>query len=67
MNMADKIRVAVGVTRNLGNFNSLRLDVDYATDQLESETPQQTFARAWALAEKELEDKAAEYEVDEEE
>lgn len=65
--MTDRVRVAVGVTRNLGNFNSLRLDVDYTTDQLDSETPEDTFKRAWALAEKELEDKAAEYEVDEEE
>jgi hypothetical protein len=60
--MTDTIRVAVGVTRNLGNFNSLRLDTDYTTEQLKGETPEQAFARAWALVEKELEDKAAEYE-----
>lgn len=46
--------VRAGVTRNLGNYESLRLEIEVEAD-LEHETAEQLFARARAELQAELE------------
>lgn len=62
MSDLEKVRVGVGVTKNLGDFNSLRLDFSYECHVGKDETPEDAAARAWKLAEDELERRVAEYE-----
>ena len=45
--------VRAGITRNLGNYESLRLEVEVEADQ-EHETAEQLFARALAELQAEL-------------
>ena len=60
--MSDRIRVQVGVTKNLGNFNSVRLDADYETTINSDEDIKDAYARAWAIAEAEVEAQVDAYE-----
>lgn len=55
--MSDRIRVQVGVTRNLGDFNSLRLDAAIETDVRTGETVDEAFERAWAKADEQVDAK----------
>lgn len=59
--MAEEIMVSVGVTRNLGDFNSLRLDVQRRTELKPGETSEEAYDRAWAEVEAELEEQLAEF------
>lgn len=52
--MADRIRVQVGVTKNLGDFNSLRLDAAYETDVRNDESVNEAYDRAWTLVDEQV-------------
>ena len=60
----DHIRVSVDVTKNLGDYNSLKVGASFETDVLPQETEAEAYDRAWALVEKQIETKLAEAEID---
>lgn len=49
-----QIRVALGRTVNLGNFESLRIDVDFTAQIDDTENPRQEFENLRAAAQLEL-------------
>lgn len=62
--MADSIRVSVDVTKNLGDYNSLKLGVTLEREIKKSQTEEEAFDDAWAVVEAQIEKKLAEAEVD---
>lgn len=52
--MSDRIRVQVGVTKNLGDFNSLRLDAAYETDVRVDEDVDSAYERAWTTVDEQV-------------
>lgn len=60
----DRVRAGVGVTRNLGDFNSVRLDFSWETAISQDESLDDAAVRAWTAVEKQVEDKLAEYETE---
>lgn len=48
-----RARVSVGVTLNLGNYQSFRIDVSHEDSQREGETVQELFARVRTVADDE--------------
>lgn len=52
--MADRITVSLGLTKNLGNFNSLRVDAGIESDVREGETTEDAYARLWALVDSQI-------------
>ncbi len=60
----DRVTATVGVTRNLGDYNSVRLDFQWETAVAINESVEAAAERAWELAEKQVEDKLAEYETE---
>jgi len=57
----DKTRVKVGLgyTMNLGNFQSLRIDIGVEDSQREGEHAGETFDRVYSFVEQKLSDKIA--------
>ena len=62
--MADRITVQTGVTKNIGNYESVRLDAHYETEIRTGETVEQAFARAWEVAETQINQKVEEIEAE---
>ena len=61
MNNEDtKVRVALGYTLNLGNFQSLRIDVEVSDNKREGENTDQAFERVYAFVEDKLSSKVKE-------
>lgn len=58
--MDETIAVSVSITRNLGNFNSIKLAADMTTAVKPDESVQEAFARAWTTCETEVENKIEE-------
>lgn len=58
--MSDRVSASLGITKNLGNFESMRFDYSYETDLLEGETPEAGLARANELVYTYLEKKIGE-------
>ena len=55
MNNEDtKVRVALGYTLNLGNFQSLRIDVEVQDSKREGENTNDAFERVYAFVEEKL-------------
>lgn len=55
MNNEDtKVRVALGYTLNLGNFQSLRIDVEVSDTKRDGENTDQAFERVYAFVEDKL-------------
>jgi predicted proteasome-type protease len=50
----NKLEVSVGYTANLGNYESLRLDVSESRNIAEGEDPQQVYKDLWASATSQL-------------
>lgn len=60
----ETVGVSLGITRNLGNYNSLRIDA-WASDPVkEGETKEEVYDRLWAVVDAELEEKLAEAELE---
>lgn len=61
MNNEDtKVTVGLGYTLNLGNFQSLRLDISVADSKRDGENTEQAFDRVYAFVEEKLSDKVRE-------
>ena len=61
MNNDDtKVKVGLGYTLNLGNFQSLRIDVEVADSKREGENTNDAFERVYSFVEEKLADKVKE-------
>lgn len=61
--MADskaKVNVALGYTLNLGNFQSLRVDIGVEDSERDGENVQKAFDRVYAFVEEKLAEKVKE-------
>jgi hypothetical protein len=56
-NEDTKVSVTLGYTLNLGNFQSLRLDLGIVDSRRNGETPDQAFERVYKFVEDKLTDK----------
>jgi len=59
-NENTKVRVALGYTLNLGNFQSLRIDVEVADNKRDGESTNDAFERVYNFVESKLADKVKE-------
>ena len=61
MNNEDtKVKVGLGYTLNLGNFQSLRIDLEVADSKREGENTSEAFERVYAFVEARLAEKVKE-------
>ena len=67
VNEDTKVSVTIGYTLNLGNFQSLRLDLGVVDSRRNGETPDQAFERVYKFVEDKLAAKIAEAKVELEE
>jgi hypothetical protein len=59
-NDSTKVNVTLGYTLNLGNFQSLRLDLGVVDSKRDGETTEQAFERVYKFVEEKLTDKIKE-------
>ena len=59
-----KVNVALGYTLNLGNFQSLRIDIGIQDSKREGETTSEAFDRIYGFVEAKLHDKIKENQED---
>lgn len=59
-----KVKVTLGYTVNLGNFESLRLDLGVVDSKRDGETTDQAFERVYKFVEEKLTEKVAEAKVE---
>lgn len=59
-----KVSVTLGYTHNLGNFQSLRLDLGVVDSRRDGETIDQAFERVYKFVEDKLTEKVAEAKVE---
>tara|TARA_B110000977_G_scaffold54649_1_gene74480 strand:- start:9184 stop:9393 length:210 start_codon:yes stop_codon:yes gene_type:complete len=59
-NEETKVRVALGYTLNLGNFQSLRIDLEITDSKREGENTDQAFTRVYEFVENKLSEKVKE-------
>ena len=59
-NETTKVKVGLGYTLNLGNFQSLRIDLEVQDNKRDGETTSEAFERVYAFVEARLEDKVRE-------
>ena len=59
-NENTKVTVGLGYTLNLGNFQSLRIDLSITDNKREGENTNEAFERVYAFVEKKLTEKVAE-------
>ncbi len=59
-NEETKVRVALGYTLNLGNFQSLRIDLDITDNRRDGESINDAFDRVYSFVESKLADKVRE-------
>jgi hypothetical protein len=57
-----KVKVDLGYTRNMGNFESLRVDIGVEDDLRDGENVEQGFNRVYSYVEKKLVEKVQETE-----
>lgn len=59
-NENTRVRVGLGYTLNLGNFQSLRIDLEISDSKREGENTSDTFDRVYAFVEDKLAEKVKE-------
>lgn len=59
-NENTKVRVALGYTLNLGNFQSLRIDLEVQDNKRDGENTNDAFERVYAFVEEKLAEKVKE-------
>jgi hypothetical protein len=59
-NSSAKVNVALGYTLNLGNFQSLRIDLGVEDSERDGENINEAFERVYAFVEQKLADKVKE-------
>jgi len=60
VNEETKVKVALGYTINLGNFQSLRIDLEIQDNKREGENVNEAFERVYAFVEAKLQEKVSE-------
>lgn len=58
----SRVRVGMGFTRNMGDFESLRIDIGVESSSLQGESTADTLNRVYEFTEKALEEKFTETE-----
>jgi hypothetical protein len=59
-NESTKVKVALGYTLNLGNFQSLRIDLEVSDSKRDAETTNDAFERVYEFVENKLAEKVKE-------
>jgi hypothetical protein len=59
-NENTKVKVALGYTLNLGNFQSLRIDLEVSDSKRDAETTNEAFERVYEFVENKLAEKVKE-------
>ena len=59
-NENTKVRVGLGYTLNLGNFQSLRIDLEITDNKRDGENTNEAFERVYAFVEEKLAEKVRE-------
>ena len=59
-NESTKVKVGLGYTLNLGNFQSLRIDLEIQDNKREGENTQEAFDRVYSFVEDRLSEKVQE-------
>jgi hypothetical protein len=59
-NEETKVSVGLGYTLNLGNFQSLRIDVSVTDNKRDGENTNEAFERVYSFVENKLQEKVAE-------
>lgn len=59
-NENTRVKVALGYTLNLGNFQSLRIDVEVADNKRDGENTNEAFERVYSFVEDKLAEKVKE-------
>lgn len=59
-NENTRVKVALGYTLNLGNFQSLRIDVEVSDSKRDSENTNEAFERVYEFVENKLAEKVKE-------
>jgi hypothetical protein len=59
-NDSTKVKVALGYTLNLGNFQSLRIDLEVSDSKRDAETTNDAFERVYEFVENKLAEKVKE-------
>ena len=59
-NETTKVKIGLGYTLNLGNFQSLRIDLEVQDNKREGETTSEAFERVYAFVEAKLQEKVQE-------
>ena len=59
-NEETKVSVTLGYTLNLGNFQSLRIDLAVSDNRRDGENINEAFERVYSFVEKKLQEKVAE-------
>ena len=59
-NEETKVRVALGYTLNLGNFQSLRIDLEVSNNKRDGENTNEAFERVYKFVEDKLAEKVKE-------
>jgi hypothetical protein len=59
-NDSTRVKVGLGYTLNLGNFQSLRIDLEVSDSKRESENTNDAFERVYAFVEERLSEKVRE-------
>jgi hypothetical protein len=59
-NEETKVKVGLGYTLNLGNFQSLRIDLEVQDNKRDGETTSEAFDRVYAFVEAKLTEKVSE-------
>lgn len=59
-NEETKVRVALGYTLNLGNFQSLRIDLEVQDNKRDGENTNEAFERVYSFVENKLAEKVKE-------
>jgi hypothetical protein len=59
-NEETKVRVALGYTLNLGNFQSLRIDLEVSDNKRDGENTNEAFERVYKFVEDKLAEKVKE-------
>ena len=59
-NESTKVTVGLGYTLNLGNFQSLRIDISVSDNKRDGENTNDAFERVYAFVENKLTEKVAE-------
>lgn len=60
VNDDTKVKVALGYTINLGNFQSLRIDLEIQDNKRDGENVNEAFERVYSFVEGKLQEKVAE-------